>query len=205
MKTVFGLRRAAIGLGFVAVFGALQAGPSLAGIQDSVFFVSPDGSSVAFDVRDVSRREVLSRLLRSKEVELEWIDSAFAEERITGAFKGSTDAVLQRLLAQTDFVVVYARDGERSRITRLIIVGKGGAPSKAIELPKLDRKAIVPASGEAPKLVPGGTFTLNPPSPADLALQPLAPVPPGAAASPLVPPPSAGGHPLWIPPLATTR
>jgi hypothetical protein len=192
------MRRAAIGLGFVAAFAAMHAGASLAGVQDSVFFISPDGSHVAFDVRDVPRREVLSRLLRGEAVELEWGDSAMAEERITGAFKGTIEAVLQRLLAQTDYVVIYANDGGRSRIARLIIVGKGGAPSQTIQLPK-PAPSIITGAGEAPKLAPGTPIYLTPPPPA----RPLVPAP--AEAPMALPLPSAAAHPLSIPPSATTR
>src|SRR5439155_18613137 len=99
-------------------------GPGVAGVQESSFYISPDGNSVAFDVREVSRREVLNRLLRTKSIEQEWIDSAFADEPISGSFRGSADAILRRLLAQTNYVVVYGRDGDQSRIGRLIILGK---------------------------------------------------------------------------------
>ena len=126
--TRFGtLKRALIKVGFAAAIGCMQASPGIAGVQDSVFFINPDGSNVAFDVRDVSRREVLDRLLTSKSIELEWVDAAAGDERISGAFRGSTDDVLQRLLAQTDFVVVYGRDGDKTRIARLIIVGKAAS------------------------------------------------------------------------------
>ena len=134
MNRLSGFNRALIGLGVAAAIGCMLTGPGSAGVQDSVFFVSPDGGNVAFDVRDVSRREVLHRLLNSKAVELEWVDRAYADERISGAFNGSTDAVLQRLLAQTDFVAVYDRDGGKARIARLIIVGKAASPSKSVGL-----------------------------------------------------------------------
>lgn len=204
MRARFGLRRAAIGLGFAAALAAMQAGASLAGVQDSVFFVSPDGSDVAFDVRDVTRREVLSRLLRSEAVELEWGDSALAEERITGAFKGTIEAVLQRLLAQTDYVVIYANDGARPRIARLIILGKGGAPSQTIELPK-PIPGMITGTDEAPKPTPGVPLTLMPPPPAVHAPQPLIAAPPASAALPLAPPPSTAPHPLAVPTLPRSR
>src|SRR6185295_19156490 len=98
-------RRTLIKVGFAAAIGCLQASPGMTDVQDSVFFISPDGSNVAFDVRNVSRREVLDRLLTNRSIELEWIDAAVGDERISGSFKGSPDTVLQRLLAQTDFVV----------------------------------------------------------------------------------------------------
>ena len=192
MKVFSSIGRALIGLGFVGAIGCMQAGPSFAGVQDSVFFISPDGGNVAFDVRDVSRREVLGQLLRSKAIELEWVDSTFAEERISGAFKGSTDAVLQRLLAQTDFVVVYARDGDQSRIARLIVVGKTAASPKSVELSGTNRGAAPPPAGHVPGFTPAtGTIALTPPSPADLAGPLFVPAPAGTAAPALIPPSEA--------------
>jgi len=113
-----------------------------------------EGQNVAFEVRDLSRREVLQRLLQNRGIVLEGVDPAFAEERISGAFYGSIDAVLQRLLAQTNFVAVYKREGGTSRIARVIIVGKAASqPTSGLPGPR------APALLAPPPL----------PSPADLA------------------------------------
>ena len=195
------LKRALIKVGFAAAIGCMQASPGIAGVQDSVFFINPDGSNVAFDVRDVSRREVLDRLLTSKSIELEWVDAAAGDERISGAFRGSTDDVLQRLLAQTDFVVVYGRDGDKTRIARLIIVGKAASRSKSAQLGEKPATAL-PGTPQPPALTPvGGTAEFKPPTPQDLATPLFVPAPAGTAAPTLVPPSGAGvALPLLAPP-----
>jgi hypothetical protein len=189
----------------------MQASPGFAGVQDSVFFISPDGSNIAFDVREVSRREVLDRLLVSRAIELDWVDSGFGDEKISGVFKGSADSVLQRLLAQTDFVAVYDRNGEKSRIARLIIVGKASSQSKQATVPALPGiEANTPLStgdGPAPPLKPvsgAADFTL--PSPRDLAMPLFVPAPPGTPAPTLVPPSAADAAlPLFKPPETKAR
>lgn len=200
-------KRVLIGLGLVAVTWCVQANRGSAGIPDSIFFTSPDGSSVTFDVRDVSRREVLDRLLTGKGIELEWIDAAFADERISGAFRGSTESVLQRLLAQSDYVAVYDRKGDKSRIARLIIVGRTASESKPAGFPKLELATPSPTAGQAPALRPvSGPASFTPPSPADLAITLIRPAPAGMAAPALVPPSAAeAAMPLFVPPSAPGR
>ena len=127
MSRLCSFNRALVRLALLAATVWSLAGPVSAGIQDSVFSIGADGT-VAFDVRDVARRDVLQRLVQGRAVELEWVDPAFADERITGVFNGNVDAVLQRLLAQTDFVAVYDRQSGKPRIARLIIVGKAASP-----------------------------------------------------------------------------
>jgi hypothetical protein len=206
----------------------------LAGVQDSVFSVGADGT-VAFDVRDVARRDVLQRLVQGRAVELEWVDPTFADERITGVFNGSADAVLQRLLAQTDFVAVYDRQGGKPRIARLIIVGKAASPGKAVTLQgtitPLPQSPGPPSStgppAAAPDLVPPPLLTAPPtgagteasalkpasgpvsvalPSPSDLAVRLIAPAPAGAKAPALVPPSAAErAFPYFVPPKTMIR
>jgi hypothetical protein len=191
MDRFTGLNRALIRLGGVVAVWCMLAGSASAGVQDSVFFVSPDGHNVAFDVRDVPRREVLNRLLTSRAIALEWVDQTFADERISGAFHGNIDAVLQRLLAQADFVAVYDRAGGTPRITRLTIVGKAASTSKSAGL----QGTTLPAQG--PK---AGPIKITPPTPADLATPLYIPVPAGTIPPPLVAPLAADKSlPLLVP------
>jgi hypothetical protein len=207
MKILSAHWRALIGLGLAASIGCAAASPAIAGIQDSIFFTSPDGSSVAFDVHDVSRREVLNRLLTGKAIELEWVDAAFAEERISGTFKGSADSVLQRLLAQSDFVAVYDRSGDKSRIARLIIVGKASTQSKSPGPPKMHLATPPTAAQQAPVLRPvSGPADFTPPSPTELAITLIRPAPLGMAPPAVVPPSAADtALPLFVPPRAPSR
>jgi hypothetical protein len=118
------LNQALIKLAIIAMMSGARASPSSAGGEDSTFFISPGGGNVTFRVWDGSRREVIGRLLAGRSVELEWRDLSVADEPIRGTFKGSPDSVLQRLLKQIDFVVVYDRDRGKLRISRLIVAGK---------------------------------------------------------------------------------
>jgi len=187
----------AIRLGRVVAIGCMLAGSASADVQDSVFFVSPDGDNVAFDVRDVPRREVLNRLLTSKAIVLEWVDQAFADERISGAFNGSIDGVLQRLLAQADFVAAYDREGGTSRITRLTIVGKTSSTSKASSTSKSVELQETTLPAPEPK---AGSIKITPPTPADLATPLYIPVPAGTVPPPLVAPLAADRSlPLLVP------
>jgi hypothetical protein len=181
-------KRALIGLGFVAVLGCMQAGPGIAGMRESTFYVSPDGSTVAFDVHGVSRRDVLDQLLQNQSIEPEWVDAAFADELISGTFKGSTDAVLQRLLAQANFVAVYAPDGDG--LARLIIVGRSTPQTNPTGLAR-----DTPPPGNATD-----TPLAMPPPPADGQAAAMTPPAPGSEAPALVPPTSSDrASPLMVP------
>jgi hypothetical protein len=103
--------------------GLLGVSLAVAGVEDSRFEFSPDGASVEFDVRDTSRRDVLSQLFAGGDLEITWINAAFAEERIRGMFTGTPAAVARQLLAQTNFVVVRDGSGEGARVVRLVVVG----------------------------------------------------------------------------------
>jgi hypothetical protein len=96
---------------------------TFAGVQDSRFEFAADGASVDFDVRDVPRREVISRLFAGTDVEIKWISSSFADEPMSGKFSGASAAVARQLLGQMNFVIVHDRSGDTSRIVRVVIVG----------------------------------------------------------------------------------
>jgi hypothetical protein len=94
-----------------------------AGVQDSRFEFSSDGTSVDFDVRDTSRREVPNQFFAGTDIEIQWTNTAFADQRISGKFSGTPTAVLQQLLAQSNFVIVRDGSGDTSRVVRVIIDG----------------------------------------------------------------------------------
>ena len=170
-------------LGIVAGIGGMAVGPGFAGTRESAFFIAPGGANVVFDVRDVPRREVVDRLLAGRSILLEWLDDTVADEPVTGTFNGSAEAVLQRLLAQTNFVVVYDRSGDQPRISRLTILGKAAKQHRAPDL-----------AGPGPLPPPGA------PAPA-----PAVSTPPAATApAPIPPPPGDIFFPLRPPPADTT-
>jgi hypothetical protein len=127
-----------------ACCGLLGLDLAVAGVEDSRFEFSPDGASVEFDVRDTSRREVLSQLFAGSDLEITWINAAFAAERIRGKFTGTPAAVARQLLAQTNFVIVYD-GGETSRAVRLLVVGPAQGEQSSAGLAALTA-AIKPVS-----------------------------------------------------------
>jgi hypothetical protein len=100
----------------------LVAGSTGAGLADIRLEFSSDGK-VDFEVRDTPRREALKQLFSDSAVEIKWISAAFAEQRIGGKFSGTPVAVVQQLLAGTNFVLVYRDENEVSRVVQLVIVG----------------------------------------------------------------------------------
>jgi len=99
--------------------GLIIAPAAFAGIEDSRFDISADKATVNFEVKDVSRREVLQRLFAGTRTELKWVDEAYADEQIVGNFNGSQDAVLFALLKQAEFVASYDKKGELERVVIL--------------------------------------------------------------------------------------
>lgn len=153
-----------------AILLMLVAGTGVrAAVQDSVFFISPDGMTANFNVKDVSRREVLDRLFAGKKIRLEWRSQTTADEPITGVFQGPVASIARQLLAQTDFVTVYDGNKDHSRITRVVIIGK----SMDKQTPSADASAIgSELSGtvaNAPNANPAAAYE------AGLAIRPLTP------------------------------
>ena len=106
-----------------ACVGLTSTDPALASVEDSRFEFSPDGAGVDFDVKDTSRRDVMNRLFDGTGVEIRWINSSFANERISGKFSGTPAAVARLLLAQTNLLIVHEQSGDASRVVRIIVVG----------------------------------------------------------------------------------
>jgi hypothetical protein len=118
---------------------------ALAGVEDSRFEFSPDGTSVEFDVRDTSRRDVLNQLFAGSDLEIVWINAAFGDERIRGKFTGTPAAVARQLLARTNFVIVHDASAEQSRVVRLVVVGPAQGEQSSAGLAALTA-AIKPVS-----------------------------------------------------------
>src|SRR5215471_17372664 len=91
--------------------GLTTTNPAFAGVDDSRFEFSADGASVDLDVKDTARRDVLNRLFDGTGVEIRWINSSFANERISGKFSGTPVTVARMLLAQTNLLIVHDHGG----------------------------------------------------------------------------------------------
>ena len=205
----------------VAVMAALSAPvfPAGAGINDSRFTVSADGRSVNFDVKSVSRRDVLTRLFGAKlngakSVEFKWLSPAAENELVSGTFSGSPGKVAYQLLSSTDFVVVYDRSGTSPRISRIVVLGPSSGQSNGNARSAIEAAlpAVLPTAasqfhhGNPPSIqMPG----MSPaPIDAELPLKPVSgvdgatfytPAPPGMPAPYIVPPPGGEIAPQLTP------
>jgi hypothetical protein len=204
-----------------ACSGLIWANLGFAAVQDSRFAVSPDGTTVDFDVRDVPRREVLNRLFAEAGIELKWLDAVFADELITGTFNGTPFSVARQLLARTNFVIAY---DDNARVARVVVVGPASGEQASPGLaaiaaamqpssqPKASSKAELPIAAMAQNNAAGtpakdGSRTApdsigNLPVMSELgtgvdATPVLRPPPPGETAPQLV---SVPGAPALIPP-----
>jgi hypothetical protein len=158
-------------------FGSLLfTSPVFAAIEDSRFDMSLDGARVDFDVREVSRHGVLDRLFANKGIELEWRNSANADETITGTFNGTFASVARQLLAPMNFVIVYGGRGNAARISRIVVLGPVGLRASP---------GLVAIDNLKSPLVGGGTSsgtTMPAPRPNAMPGMVMAPIPLAAAA-----------------------
>ena len=157
--------------------------------QDSRFAISSDRMSVDFDVRNVTRREILRRLFADTGISLDWWNQPFAEELITGTFQGPPSRVAGQLLSQANFVIVYRLSGERPEISRLLILGPAATEQAAAKLSAIDA-AMRPGAARHRRLA----LVV---SPDDAVVPPL--VPPADATAPSVVPVSTWLATLLVP------
>jgi hypothetical protein len=190
--------------------GFVCANLAFAGMQDSRFGIDSDGTNVDFDVRETSRREVLDRVFAHSGVEITWLNAAFGDELITGTFSGTPSAVARRLLAQTNFVMIYGGD-DKSRVSRVLIIGKGemGQRSPIVQdLSKLvfaqTKSVVPPAHGSQPatgrtSTSGRGTGTSVITVPSDSPVSVIEPVTPGGGVPVIEPVEKEGGMPVITP------
>jgi len=168
-----------------ACIGVTAANSVSAAVQDSRFEFSPDGANVAFEVSDVSRREVLDRLFAGTGIEVKWLNAAFANEPISGTFGGDRSAVARVLLSQTNFVIGY---DDKARLARVVIVGPSGKEPNASALAALTAAIRLNGSraSDLPNAVPLDSHGAAPPLTRGAAeARPVPTVGPPAVANPL--------------------
>ena len=114
------------------------------------------GGGIALDSGGATRREILNRLFAGREVEIEWRNKAFADERVqSGRLSGPPAEVARRLLARVSYVMSYDTSSDEPRLARIVVLGS--------DAPSVTRSAAVPppARQEAPSL----TRSVGAPSP----------------------------------------
>jgi hypothetical protein len=111
----------------------LFPGAGFAAVADSQFRISSDGSRVELTLLDISRRDALDRLFSDRDIRLDWMSPALADERISGNYNGSLSQVARRLLEKLNFILVYDMTSNAPRITSVVIIGRAqGQPSPAL-------------------------------------------------------------------------
>lgn len=86
--------------------------------------VNADGQSVVMEVRDATRREVLERLFSGRNIQLDWLNASYGDEKISGTFRGSMPDITRSLLTDSNFVIVYDQIGDNYQISRLVMMGR---------------------------------------------------------------------------------
>lgn len=164
-----------IGIGIL-----LFPGVGWAGIEDSRFTTSSDGTAFEFELREVSRRQVLDRLFADQAIKLDWADPAVAGDLISGSYHGSLSQIARLLLTKLNFVLVHERTDDEIRITRVVILGRSSGQAS----PGLATLQAALRAAEKPK----SAFPASPGDPTRMsraAAGPSTTVPAGAARSTL--------------------
>ena len=92
---------------------------------------------IALDPGGATRREILNRLFAGREVEIEWRNKAFADEKIQGGrLSGPPIEIARRLLARVSYVMSYDSSGNEPRLARIVVLGS--------DAPSVTRSAAVP-------------------------------------------------------------
>jgi len=82
-----------------------------------------DGEMV-IEASGATRREILNRLFAEREVEIEWRNRAFADERVqSGRLSGQPIEIARRLLASQNYVMRYDLSSDEPRLARIVILG----------------------------------------------------------------------------------
>jgi hypothetical protein len=93
---------------------------------------------IALDSGGATRREILTRLFAGREVEIEWRNKAFADERVQGGrLSGPPAELARRLLARVSYVMFYDRSSNEPRLARIVVLGS--------DAPSVTRSAAVPS------------------------------------------------------------
>lgn len=100
-----------------------------------------DGEMV-IETSGATRREILDRLFADREVEIEWRNKAFADERVQGrGLRGSPIELARRLLARVSYVMFYDTSSDEPRLARIVILGSDPpSVARSASAPPRDRQ-----------------------------------------------------------------
>jgi len=183
-------------LAFFAFFAVVQPGSAEeAGAKTAALQVSQSNATVTLDVNGTTRRAVLGQLFNGSNISFEWLDAPAGDVAITGRFSGTAGEIARKLLSDTDFVVVYEKNGgQTQRISRVVIVGPSSGQPNATALAALERASVdtpSPKSAAPPAPVASNMdVPLRPVLDADAKID-IVPPPPGIVLPPLTPPADA--------------
>ena len=99
-------------------------------------------SEIVLEPGTATRREILTRLFAEREVEIEWRNKAFADERVQGrGLRGSPIELARRLLARVSYVMFYDTSSDEPRLARIVILGSDPpSVARSASAPPRDRQ-----------------------------------------------------------------
>ena len=122
-----------------------SANPAETSLRD--IELQANGDEITLKVAGVARRDVIARIVPGRDVAIDWLDDALAEEPINGEYRGQIEQVLTELLDRSNFIIAYKKNGETWQISRILIAGPVSA---RISVGQMDRP-IQTVNGASPR------------------------------------------------------
>jgi len=137
----------------IASIALMSVGVALAQAEDSRFEFSADRTNVAFYLKQAPRSQVLNELFAGSGIEIRWIDSGYADERMVGELRGTSAEIARQLLGRTNFVVVHDENGLSPRVVRVLIVGPAKGEQSSSGLAALVAELSSATESKAPQSI----------------------------------------------------
>lgn len=105
---------------------------------------------IVLESSGATRREILSRLFAGREVEIEWRNKAFADERVqSGSLSGPPVEVARRLLARQSYFMSYDNSRDEPRLVRIVILGSDPPSTQSAAAAPVGARPEVPVNDAA--------------------------------------------------------
>lgn len=115
------------------------------------------GRIQSVDAAATPRRVLIDRLIGDQTIAIDWVDPAFAEEPVSGHFRGPFQRVVRQILGNANYIVAYEGhpDGTQTP-SRLVIMGlaKGRDPAMLRPATMPGPAATSPAGSGRPSSAP---------------------------------------------------